>query len=165
MKCKIFSSTSMDRLEFDINNFIRDKEEVSISFSTSERGYHFYYSAILLLCIGEEKMPLEIAFDENGYSLAKFYKDNDLIEVTTFGSWNSFVKDNPEFSKLQFITAYKLYLVEGNAKRKHREVLGEEIPYSIINIVSKKRFSDDEVKYLTQEIGMKGMFIRTFKNG
>ena len=110
-------------------------------------------------------MPLEIAFDENGYNLAKFYRDNDLIEVTTFGSWNSFVKDNPEFSKLQFITAYKLYLVEGNAKRKHREVLGEEIPYSIINIVSKKRFSDDEVKYLTQEIGMKGMFIRTFKNG
>ena len=47
MKCKIFSSTSMDRLEFDINNFIRDKEEVSISFSTSERGYHFYYSAIV----------------------------------------------------------------------------------------------------------------------
>lgn len=43
---------------------------------------------------------LEIAFDENAHSLAEFYKDNGLIEVTTFESWNSFVKDNHEFSKL-----------------------------------------------------------------
>lgn len=37
----------MDKLEFDINNFIRNKENVKISFSTSERGYHFQYSAIV----------------------------------------------------------------------------------------------------------------------
>lgn len=110
-------------------------------------------------------MALEIAFDENVYKLAKFYKDNNLIEVTTFGSWNDFVKDNPEFSKLQFITAYKLFLVEGDIKRKHREALEEKAPYSIINIVSKKHYSDNEVKYLVEELGMKGMFIRTFKNG
>lgn len=107
---------------------------------------------------------IEIAFDENAHSLAEFYKDNGLIEVTTFESWNSFVKDNHEFSKLQFITAYKLFLVEGNSKRKHREECGEESPYSIINIVSKKHYSDKEVKYLTSEIGMKGTFVRTFRD-
>lgn len=110
-------------------------------------------------------MALEIVFDENAHSLAEFYKDNSLIEVTTFESWNNFVKDNPEFSKLQFITAYKLFLVEGNSRRKHREEQGDEVPYSIINVVSKTHYSDKEVKNLVEEIGMQGMFIRTFKNG
>lgn len=47
MRCKIFSCTDRDKLEVDINNFISHKEEVNISFSTSERGYHFYYTAII----------------------------------------------------------------------------------------------------------------------
>lgn len=47
MKCKIFSCTDMNKLEVNINNFIRNKEDVNISFSTSEKGYYFYYSAIV----------------------------------------------------------------------------------------------------------------------
>ena len=47
MKCKVFNDTNREALEKDINNFIRDKEDVKTSFSTSERGYHFYYSAIV----------------------------------------------------------------------------------------------------------------------
>lgn len=47
MKCKVFSRVNREVLEKDINNFIRDKEDVKISFSTGERGYNFLYSAIV----------------------------------------------------------------------------------------------------------------------
>ena len=47
MKCRVFNDTNREALEKDINNFIRNKENVKISFSTSERGYHFQYSAIV----------------------------------------------------------------------------------------------------------------------
>lgn len=47
MECRIFSHTDKGILERDINNFIRNKEEVSISFSTSEKGYYFYYTALV----------------------------------------------------------------------------------------------------------------------
>lgn len=47
MKCRVFNDTNREALEKDINNFIRDKENVKISFSTSERGYNFQYSAIV----------------------------------------------------------------------------------------------------------------------
>lgn len=47
MQCKIFVHTNREVLENDINNFIRDKEDVKIGFSTGERGYNFMYSAIV----------------------------------------------------------------------------------------------------------------------
>lgn len=47
MKCRVFNDTNREALEKDINSFIRDKDDVKISFSTSERGYHFQYSAIV----------------------------------------------------------------------------------------------------------------------
>lgn len=47
MKCKIFEDRGMISLETKINNFIRDKNDVQISLSTSESGYNFYYTAIV----------------------------------------------------------------------------------------------------------------------
>lgn len=47
MKCEIFEDRSMRGLETKINNFIRDKNDVQISLSTSESGYSFYYTAIV----------------------------------------------------------------------------------------------------------------------
>lgn len=47
MKCKIFEDRGMISLETKINNFIRDKNDVKISLSTSEIGYDFYYTAIV----------------------------------------------------------------------------------------------------------------------
>ena len=47
MECKVFIDTNREILEKNINNFIRDKEDVKISFSNGERGYNFLYSAIV----------------------------------------------------------------------------------------------------------------------
>ena len=47
MKCKLFEDRGMISLETKINNFIRDKNDVQISLSTSESGYDFYYTAIV----------------------------------------------------------------------------------------------------------------------
>lgn len=47
MECKIFRNDSYYSLEYDINKFIQDKDDVRISLSTSEIGYSFYYIAIV----------------------------------------------------------------------------------------------------------------------
>lgn len=47
MECSIFEDDSRYGLEKDINEFIKDKEDVSISLATTKFGYSTYYTAIV----------------------------------------------------------------------------------------------------------------------
>lgn len=47
MECKTFEDNSRYGLEIDINKFIKDKSDVSISLATTKFGYSTYYTAIV----------------------------------------------------------------------------------------------------------------------
>ena len=48
MECETFENNSRIDLEKEINKFIKDKEDVSISLATTKWGYSTYYTAIVL---------------------------------------------------------------------------------------------------------------------
>lgn len=47
MECKIFRNSSRYGLEKEINSFIKDKVDVSMSITSSKFGYSEYYTVIV----------------------------------------------------------------------------------------------------------------------
>lgn len=47
MECVIFENSSRIELEKDINEFIKDKVDVSISITSCKVGYYEYYTVIV----------------------------------------------------------------------------------------------------------------------
>lgn len=111
------------------------------------------------------KYMIESRFYDNSKNLVEYYRDMGFFEVTTMGSWDEFVKENPEFSKFYFVTAYKLFLKESSSDVRKRELSKEEAPFSIINIVSRKYYSKSEIGEIKDNILLKGSLLRFVSNG
>lgn len=47
MECKTFENSSRYELEKEINEFIKDKVDVSVSITSSKFGYSEYYTVIV----------------------------------------------------------------------------------------------------------------------
>ena len=52
MKCKFFENSNRYLLEKEINKFIKDKVDVSISITSSKFGYSEYYTVIVCYRVG-----------------------------------------------------------------------------------------------------------------
>ena len=107
---------------------------------------------------------IDFTFCDKSFYMFDYLKEMELFEVNTTEVWDSFIKKNKEFSKFQFILDYKLFLKDGLSIKEKEELGQEEAPYTIINVVSRKHYSDKELRKIRNKILEKGMFVRFIGN-